>query len=285
MSRLIKSLFIIARYIPFTLLYIFSNFLSVVFRKGIKYRLTVVQNNLRNSFPHLSLAELKLIEKKFYRNLTDVFLESLKLYTISKKSLQKRMKLVNPEVFQDLQKEGKGAILIGAHFNNWEWMALALGTYMQQDLYSVYKPIKEKSIDELMLKIRSRFGASIVPMKAFPKTVLKNKNRATVNLMLSDQSPHKSKLDYYSEFLNQDTPVYLGAEKLMNAAGLALLFVEVKRIKRGYYEMKIVSLADKDSGIMGASTELHLSHLESLIMNEPQNWLWSHKRWKHSRKK
>tara|TARA_B110000977_G_C10987777_1_gene458639 strand:- start:811 stop:1221 length:411 start_codon:yes stop_codon:yes gene_type:complete len=136
-----------------------------------------------------------------------------------------------------------------------------------------------------MLNARQRFGAHIIPMLEFPKVVLKNKNRATVNLMIADQSPHKSKLDYFRTFLNQETPVYLGAEKLMNAANLDLLFVKVNRIKRGFYEMEIVPLTDQKLSEKGAATKLHLSQLEKMIINQPENWLWSHRRWKHSIKK
>ena len=136
-----------------------------------------------------------------------------------------------------------------------------------------------------MLKARQRFGANIVPMESFAKTVLKNKNRSTINLMLADQSPHKSKVDYYCTFLNQDTPVYLGPDKLVNAANLEFLFVEVNRLKRGYYEMKIVPLKDKSIEENKSMTLLHVNHLEKIINDQPENWLWSHKRWKNSRKK
>ena len=285
MSKLITIAYKIAQFIPFFVLHIWANTLAFMLQKVFKYRLNTVRVNLNKSFPNLSLEELKLIETKFYLNFSDVLLENLKLYTISNNTLQKRMKLLNKDVFDQLNKKNKGAILIGAHYNNWEWMALALGTYIKQDLYSVYKPLNDLRIDSLMLKARSRFGAEIVPMRQFPKTVMKNKNRSTINLMLSDQSPHKSKLDYFCEFLNQDTPVYLGAEKLMNAANLELLFVEVHRVKRGYYEMKIVPLANECDEQEGIATELHLTHLEKMILNEPSNWLWSHRRWKHSRKK
>lgn len=284
MHKLITILYKLAGQIPFVLLYMFSNFLAFLLQKVFKYRLKVVQENLKKAFPELQQSERTLIENQFYLNFSDILLENLKLYSISKDSLQKRMKLLNPEVFNKLALENKGAILIGAHYNNWEWMALALGSYCKQDLFSVYKPLSNKNIDSLMLKARSRFGAEIVPMKQFPKTILKNKNRATINLMLSDQSPHKSKLDYFCEFLNQDTPVYLGAEKLMNAANLELLFVEVHRVKRGYYEMKIVPLANVCNEQQGLTTELHLAHLEKIIIDEPSNWLWSHRRWKHSRR-
>tara|TARA_B100000287_G_scaffold134450_1_gene126385 strand:- start:99 stop:878 length:780 start_codon:yes stop_codon:yes gene_type:complete len=255
-------------------------FLYRIFR----YRIETVQKNLINSFPKHALIDLKKIEKKFYRNFCDVIIENLLLYTISKKELKKRMKLLNPEIFDALYNKNKGAILIGAHYNNWEWMALSLGVYAKQDVFCVYKPLSNVTINSLMLKSRERFGANIVPMSSFAKTVLENKHKATINLMLADQSPHKSKVDYYCKFLNQDTPVYLGPEKLVNAANLELLFIEVHRVKRGYYEMKIVPLSDKTNKEIGSKTRLHVNHLEKIINDQPENWLWSHKRWKNRRK-
>jgi len=285
MHKILPFVLKLLGFIPFPLLYLMSGLLYFFLYSIIKYRKKVVQQNLKNSFPSLTADELKKIETASYRNFCDVLLENLLLYTISKKELQKRMKLLNPEVFHSLDQKNKGAILIGAHYNNWEWMALSLGIYAKQAVYTVYKPLSNKSVDALMLKARTRFGANIIPMNAFGKTVLQNKDKASINLMLADQSPHRSKVDHYCDFLNQDTPVYLGPEKLVKAAGLELLFVEVHRVKRGYYEMKIVPLADHVSEEKGATTLLHVNHLEQVIKNNPGNWLWSHRRWKHSRKK
>jgi KDO2-lipid IV(A) lauroyltransferase len=285
MSKLTSLILKIIGFIPLPVLHLKSNFLSFFLRRIFAYRTDVVRENLKNSFPNKSERELKLIEKLSYRNFTDVILENLLLFTISKKNLNRRMKLLNPEVFESLHNNNKGAILISAHYNNWEWMALSLALYAKQDVYSVYKPLSNKSIDRVMLRARSRFGAKIIPMASFPKAILQNKGKATINLILADQSPHKGKLDFYCDFLNQDTPVFLGPEKLMKAADLELLFVEVHRVKRGYYEMKIVSLADKVLNEKGATTLLHVKHLEQVIKNNPENWLWSHRRWKHSRKK
>jgi len=285
MSIFSKLLYYLTQLIPFWLVHLCASILAFLLQYVVKYRVAVVRQNLKNAFPSYTNAALKEIEKKFYLNFCDVLLENLKLNSISKKTVRKRMKFLNPEVFSDLAETAKGAMLIGAHYNNWEWMALSLSTYLNEKMFSVYKPLNNIQSDRLMLNARARFGANIIPMQQFPKVVLKNKNRGAVHLMISDQSPHRSKLDFFCSFLNQDTPVYLGAEKLMKAANLNLYFVEVHRVKRGFYEMKIVPLNEQSTNEKGQATKMHLSHLEKMIINSPESWLWSHRRWKHSQKK
>ena len=285
MSILSKLLYFLTQLIPFWLVHLCANILAFVLQHVVKYRAAVVRQNLKNAFPSYTNAALKEIEKKFYLNFCDVLLENLKLNSISKKTVRKRMKFLNPAVFSDLEETGKGVMLIGAHYNNWEWMALSLSTYLNEKMFSVYKPLNNTQSDRLMLNARARFGANIIPMQQFPKVVLKNKNRGAVHLMVADQSPHRSKLDFFCTFLNQDTPVFLGAEKLMKAADLNLYFVEVHRVKRGFYEMKIVPLNEQSTNEKGQATKMHLSHLEKMIINQPESWLWSHRRWKHSQKK
>jgi len=285
MSIFSKTLYYLTQLIPFRLVHLCASILAFLLQYLVKYRVAVVRQNLKNAFPSYTNAALKEIEKKFYLNFCDVLLENIKLNSISKSTVRKRMKFLNPEVFSDLAETGKGAMLIGAHYNNWEWMGLSLSTYLHEKMFSVYKPLNNTQSDRLMRSARARFGANIIPMLQFPKVVLKNKNRGAVHLMIADQSPHRSKLDFFFTFLNQDTPVYLGAEKLMKAANLNLYFVEVHRVKRGFYEMKIVPLTEQNTNEKGQATKMHLSHLEKMIINQPESWLWSHRRWKHSRKK
>lgn len=271
--------------LPDKLIYLFSDVLFVIIYRLCKYRIDIVRNNLQMSFPNSTLTDQKTIEVASYRNFCDILVESLLLNSISKVQLQKKMTLINPEVFNGLHLKKNGIMLVGAHYNNWEWMALSLSSYLNVNMYTVYKPLSNKFADCFMKNSRKRFGAKLVPMNTFAKTVLNNKNHPSVNLMLVDQSPHKSKLDFFCSFLNQDTPVYLGPEKLIKSASLELNYIEVQRVKRGHYEMKVVPLSNPSSNKSGEITKLHVKYLENLINLNPHNWLWTHRRWKHSRKK
>lgn len=285
MATLTSILLKLLGLIPFPMLYLLSDVLQFLVFRVLGYRKKVIRENLKNSFPNYTTKQLRAIERASAKNFCDVMLENLKLLSIGPKELQKRMPLKNPEVLENLRDKQEGVLLISAHYNNWEWMALSLSRYAQQDVYGVYKPLNNSNIDQLMRKGRERFGAQLIPMNAFVKSVLKNKGQASINLMLADQSPHAGKVDYYCEFLNQDTPVFLGPEKLMKAAAMKMYFMEVHRIKRGFYEMKIVPLEVPVSEEKGAATLVHVRHLEKILEKDPNNWLWSHRRWKNSRKK
>lgn len=280
MRILIKAL----GYTPLCILYLLADILYLICYY-VGYRREIVRENLAKSLPNHSEQERLRIEKAFYRNFCDLIVENFKLYSISEAKLKKRVRLLNPELLEDYKHKGIGAIVMGAHYCNWEWMALALSAYAPQDLFSVYKPLSNKAVDKLMLKARSRFGAKIIPMKIFPKVLVKNKDKACLHLMLADQTPHKSKIEFSTGFLSQKTPVFLGPEKLKKAGDLAMIFVDMQRIKRGYYEMKLVPLLAKDENESGKATEAHVRHLEKLILDKPENWLWSHRRWKYSKQK
>jgi KDO2-lipid IV(A) lauroyltransferase len=271
--------------IPFPLLYALSDLLAFLIFRVFGYRKKIIRQNLENSLPELSEPQYKAIERASARNFCDVMLENLKLLTLSKNGLRKRMHLVNPEILEKIEKDEQGIILITAHYNNWEWMGLSISTYTEQNINGVYKPLSNKSIDALMLKSRERFGTQLSPMQSFAKKVLSPTGRKSINIMLADQSPHKDKVDFFCNFLNQDTPVFLGPEKLMKAGQMKLYFMEVHRLKRGCYEMKIVPLVDADPEKKGSATLAHVKHLEQIIQAKPESWLWSHRRWKNSQKK
>jgi len=285
MMNLIHILLRLIVIFPENIIYLLSDFLFFIVYKVKKYRVDIVSLNLKNSFPNLSPISRKDIEIAFYKNFCDILVENLIQHSFSKDELQRKMRLKNPEILNDIYDKNKSIMLVGAHYNNWEWMALSLSSYLDGNICSVYKPLSNKTVDKFMKNSRKRFGAKLVPMNSFVRTVLKNKNNSTVNLMLADQSPQKSKLDFFCQFLNQDTPIFLGPEKLIKSASLELNFIEVHRIKRGYYEMKVVPLLKSSEYKYGEITKLHASHLEKLINRNPQNWLWTHRRWKHSRKK
>jgi len=253
----------------------------------IGYRKKVVMQNLKNSFPEKNEEEIKKITKQFYKHFCDVIFETLKLYTISKENLRKRCTF-SDEAIKTLDSffEKKQSIVgVMGHMGNWEWGAILHQTYFTQLITGVYHPLSNKSFDAFMLKLRGRFGGNIVSMNSLYKELitLRQKNISTTVGLIADQTaPPESA--YWTTFLNQDTPVFLGAEKLAKKFNWPVIYFSVKKIKRGYYQLSTeIITTDPKNLADGEITELHTKALEKNIMQQPFAWLWSHRRWKHKR--
>lgn len=284
MKHLIRAILYFIAMIPFPLLYLLSDFLSFLVFRLFGYRKRVILDNLRNSFPDKSEAEIKKIQRRFHKNFTDVFLEMIKMLSMSGKSILKRAKILNPEVVKKYQNAGRSVLFVGGHCANWEWLGMAISYVMEQDTYTVYKPLKNQNFEDLVREMRAKNGNNLVPMKSFLRTILKNKNRGVVNLMLADQTPHVGEIEYFTDFLHQDTPVFLGVEKITKAVKMPLFFTEIRRTKRGHYEIKLVELFNEyDEVNQYEVTKKHIKALEGLIQSAPSDWLWSHRRWKYTR--
>ncbi len=270
-------------YIPFWAVYGLSNFVAWVLEHLAHYRHEVIQTNLAKAFPEKSARERNNIQHRFYQNFADIIVESFKSLRISKHQMQKRLKLRNPEVFENLKKQNKGVIMVMGHHTNFEWIAMGIPLVCPQECFAVYHPLKNRLFNKKIVEIREQFGLQLFKMKETYPFMLNNPSPAPLYVFMADQSPHKGKIKYRTPFLNQNTPVHLGVENLAKKCDLAVVFIDIFRVKRGFYEVEAHLLfEDVKETPQYQVTQTHVQALEKLIQKDPANWLWSHKRWKHA---
>lgn len=271
-------------YLPFPILYLFSDFLYFVAYYVVGYRKKVVHNNLINSFPEKSPAEIKRIEKAFYRHFTDFLVESVKTLTISNEQILKRCAILNPEVVEKYYQEGRSIMVLCGHYNNWEYYAVGLAQQMKHRVYAAYQPLKNKFFNRAILKSRQRFGIRMMSMKEVPRRLTRSPKVPTMSIMVNDQSPHAPKKAYWNTFLNQPTGWMTGTERLAAKLDQAVLFGCIRKRKRGFYEVTFYPITDQPQNVeAGEILDQHARYLEMVIAENPEYWLWSHKRWKHKK--
>jgi KDO2-lipid IV(A) lauroyltransferase len=267
--------------LPFWVLYLISDFLFLVIFYLVGYRRKVVQENLQNAFPEKAIEERRAIEREYFRYLCDLIVETVKMFTISKKELYRRMTGANSNVVLDALARGKSVIGAVGHYGNWEIAGLRLSSELKVPAVIVYKPLTNEVFDKAFLKMRSRFGAKLVTMKNTLRTMMEYRRTPTFNVLVSDQTPVKNELNYFTEFLNQETAVFLGIEKLAKLINCVVIFCDIRRVKRGYYKCTLVPLFDDPKNTAPHEiTNAHVKYLEKVIREEPAYWLWSHRRWK-----
>jgi len=268
--------------LPFFILYTIADLLYHILYYVMRYRLAVVRLNLLNSFPEKSDFERRLIEKEYYRYLADLIVETVKLFSISKKELQKRFTSSNfDEIVGSRFAQGKSIIGVVGHYGNWEMGALKLGMLTHERQLIVYKPLNNDRFNKAFEKMRSRFGAIMIPMKNTLRTLVDYRKQLSICLLVSDQTPTRHDTQYFTSFLNQSTAVFLGIEKLARTLDNAVVFCDITVVKRGYYNVNFVPLFDDPKSAADHEiTNVHVQYLENKIKEMPQYWLWSHRRWK-----
>jgi len=268
--------------LPFWLLYLFADLIYLILYRITGYRRETVSSNLRNSFPEKDESELKTIEKRYYKYMADLIVETIKMLTISDKEVLRRMPLTNPELVEKYYKEGRSMFAAVGHYCNWELCVLRFSLIPQYKKIMVYKPLNNKESDNYYQKMRGRFGVLLVPMRNTLRKLVELKNELTFTVLASDQAPVKHEAQYFTQFLNQPTAFFMGAEKMGIMFDSVVLFGDVKYLKRGYYEYTFVPLAENPKQTApNEITELYVKHLEDMIKREPAYWLWSHRRWKY----
>lgn len=272
-------------YFPLGLLYFFSAIVGFLTYYVVRYRRAVVRTNLNNAFPNKSETEIKRIEKDFYKRFVDFIFESIKAVSITDASLMKRTSIKNPEFIQDLFDKGKNVIVICGHINNWEYYALSLPKQVPFKTFSVYQPLKNTFYDRILYKSRTRNGMRLIETKQLIPFFKEEVNEKRMVVIVNDQSPSNKETAYWNTFLNQETGWNIGPEKLARKFDYAVVFGYAKRVKRGYYEVEFKSITEDPQSLEeGAVIDTYSKILEELIHKTPESWLWSHKRWKHSRK-
>ena len=271
--------------LPFRLFYFFSDFVFFVLFYVVGYRKRVVSENLARAFPGKSKKELKKIKKEFYRHMCDMFLEMVKTLNLSKEELKERYKIINIEVLQDIVKD-KSVLIVCSHYANWEWN-VSINNYVNAKGYAVYQKIGNSYFDDLIKKIRAKWNTTLITQQETVKTVYRNVQNGVISAygMVSDQSPQVKRAQYWSEFMGVKVPIFNGPESMAIKLDLAVVFLKVSKVKRGFYQAEFIPITTS-----GKQTKKHqitdqfLRLTEDQIREKPEYYLWTHKRWKHRNK-
>lgn len=271
--------------LPFRLLYILSDFTCFIVYRIIGYRKKTVRENIALALPHLSVKEQREIERKFYTHLCDIFFEMTKTLTISRASIDKRYRFTNLETYLQLEKKGKSIALLCAHYASYEW-AVSMNNFINHKGYGIYKKLANPYFDTLVQNIRSKFKATLITTKETIPTIIENYklNKMSIYGFATDQSPKIQANTYWSTFMGIEVPVHTNAENLARKYDMNVIFLKTKKVKRGFYEASFEHIVDNvQETTQHEITNKFLKLVEEQILEQPEYYLWTHKRWKHKR--
>ncbi len=274
--------------LPMRVLYVFSDILCFLIYRIVKYRVKVTRRNIRNAFPEKTEKERKHLEHKFYRHFADYIIETIKLAGISHKELLHRAHLLNPEMVKPLLKQGHTSlILVMGHYGNWEWFTGFPPCFNGDlDVHQIYRPLSNAAFDKLFIFLRTRFGAFGIKKKEVVREIvrLNREKKPSLFVFIADQTPSRANLHYWTTFLNQESAMLNGPERIAVKLNLPVIYADVKQIKRGHYtvDFQLITDSPRDMPENGI-TEEYTRRMERTILREPANWLWTHKRWKYQK--
>ncbi|SHF95908.1 KDO2-lipid IV(A) lauroyltransferase [Mariniphaga anaerophila] len=269
---------------PFWIIYILSDILYVVVFHIMGYRKDVVYMNLRNSFPEKSESELRKIRKRFYRHLCDLIMEAIKLGSIKKKNIKKRMAVKNPELINNYFEQGKSVVVLTMHQNNWEWGG-AFPLFIKHNVLGVYKPLHNLQFNKYINDNRARFGAEMTSDSSILRRIIRaEKSHEPVFIWLAGDQTPPAFYKFWTMFLNQETVFYPGPAAISRRFNYPVIFQNTVKVKRGFYETTFEVLFENpqehsEFEIMNA----YIRKMEKIINDKPEYYLWSHKRWKNKR--
>ncbi len=274
--------------IPLRMMYVLSDGLFYPLYYLGRYRRKVVRKNLTESFPEKTMQEILKLEKKFYRFFIDTIFEMCKLATISKKEIGRRMKFTNVEDVNEVLRQGKSISLYMGHYGNWEWVSsMPLCLNKEAIAGQVYRRLGNKDVDRLFLHNRSRMDAVCIEMRETARKINEYITNQKVSIIgyIADQSPRKRDIHHYVPFLNHHIPAVIGTEKLTKRYGFEAWYLNVKRVKRGYYEADFVQIHKNSQSLPDFElTDLYYQCLERTILQQPELYLWTHNRFKYAQK-
>ena len=282
MKYLLLILLWIFSLLPIQILYLISKIIRFIVYDILCYREKVVIDNIQNTFIEKSQTEVIKLKNNFYDYFFELIVEIIKLLSISKNELNKRFTFSNINVIKQALKKNKSVIVVVGHYGNWEWALRSASNLIDTKIIGVYKRINNTIFEWLLLKIRSNTNVLPVEIKSLPRELVNN-NEKKIYAMVADQSPTLEQSNVRINFLNRDTLVYTGVEKISKKYNMPVFYLNIKLTSKGYYESTFEEINSKNiNGKKLEITKEFFSKLENQIKSEPRLWLWSHKRWKHT---
>jgi len=266
---------------PLRALYVFSSFVYLLGFYVVRHRHQVIREQIEKVFPTLSDIERQRIHKQFLKNFCDVMMEVLKSMSMSPAEMRDRVQILNLEVARSYLDAGQSVMLVTSHLGNWEWLLQGMTLHLGYPLDAAYKPLHDQWAERLMLEVRSRFGARLVPAKELLADFLRRRGIVRAVAMNADQAPVSTDKRYWTQFLGQETAFYIGAEQIARATRLPIIYVRVRRTGRGYYQVELAPLWDgREVTDPNAVTERYARVCEADVLKSPADWLWSYRRWR-----
>ena len=273
--------------LPMSLLYVFSDCLYLLVGKVVKYRHKVIWKNLKDSFPEKDEAELQRIEREFYHYFCDYLVETIKLLNMSKSELRQRMVFTGIKEMNELLEKGVSCAVYLGHYGNWELItSLPLWVSEKAQCCQVYHPLQNERFDKLFKSVREKHHALCIPMAETLRQVVsyRQKKQPIVIGYIADQAPFWNNIHHWVDFLNHDTPVLTGSERIIKKTGQAVFYGDVSRVRRGYYQCDFKLITTEPAKYMDWEiTDKYFQLLDETIRRQPELYLWSHKRWKRTR--
>ena len=283
MYYVISPFIYLISFLPFRAIYLLSDIMNFFLFRLFRYRRTVIRGNMERSFPEKSPAEIDAIEKEFHKYFCDLSLETIKTLSIRGSGVKKHVKFKCAELFNKYAEKDQSVIIVMGHYGNWELAGSSFAVECEHKLIVIYHPLKDRKFNELVVKMRTGLGNELYARNDVLRGMIRDRNRLTATAFIADQTPAPEGA-YWTEFLNQDTPVFTGTAKIAKKFNYPVIYVSVDRPTRGHYTVEAEVLFENPADhVEDEISERHTKKLEEDIKRRPEIWLWSHKRWKHKR--